>query len=295
MTVERQTFAHSTHGKRLSCLDCHPAMQEAPHAPLQAKSLREFRTAAYEACKQCHFDHYTRTLDSSHAKALARGELRAPTCVDCHGSHDIQPPAQPRARISQTCATCHPGVAGAYAQSVHGAALRSDNQDVPVCTDCHQSHAIQGSSNGEWRARTPQICGNCHGDEKRMKPYGLSTAVLKTYLSDFHGMTASLNASNNSGTVAAICSDCHGVHNIQKATGEGARVMHANLAQKCRSCHPSAKDDFPDAWLSHYEPSLAHAPLVFGVNVAYMILIPFIIGGLGLQILLHLWRVVVNR
>jgi hypothetical protein len=31
------------------------------------------------------------------------------------------------------------------------------------------------------------------------------------------------------------------------------------------------------------------------VNIAYMIMIPFIIGGLLLQILLHLWRVVVNR
>ena len=29
--------------------------------------------------------------------------------------------------------------------------------------------------------------------------------------------------------------------------------------------------------------------------VAYQVLIPFMIGGLALQILLHLWRVVVNR
>ena len=71
--------------------------------------------------------------------------------------------------------------------------------------------------------------------------------------------------------------------------------MRANLVQKCRNCHPSAGDDFPDAWLSHYEPSLAHAPLVWGVNLGYKILIPFMIGGLMLQILLHLWRVVVNR
>jgi hypothetical protein len=35
--------------------------------------------------------------------------------------------------------------------------------------------------------------------------------------------------------------------------------------------------------------------MVYAVRIAYMILIPFMIGGLVLQILLHLWRVVVNR
>jgi predicted CXXCH cytochrome family protein len=295
LTVDRQTFLHSTHGKRQSCLDCHPAMEEVPHAPLAAKSRREFRVASYEACKRCHFEHYTRTLDSAHMKGLARGDQNAPTCVDCHGSHDIGPPAQPRARVSQTCGTCHAGVTGGYMSSVHGSALAKGNPDVPVCTDCHQSHAIQGSSSEGWRARTPQLCGSCHSDEKRMAKYGLSTAVLKTYLQDFHGVTASLDASRKSGTVTALCTDCHGVHNIAKASGAQGGEMRANLVQKCRSCHPTASDDFPAAWLSHYEPSLAHAPLVFGVNVAYMILIPFIIGGLGVQILLHLWRVVVNR
>jgi predicted CXXCH cytochrome family protein len=295
LAVDRQTFLHSTHGKRLSCLDCHPAMEEVPHPELKAQSLREFRIATYEACKTCHFEHYTRTLDSAHMKGLARGDRNAPTCVDCHGSHDIGPPNEPRARVSQTCGTCHAGVTGAYMSSVHGAGLAHNNPDVPVCTDCHQSHAIQGTSTEGWRSRTPDMCGGCHSDEKRMEQYGLSTNVLKTYLQDFHGVTASLDAARNANTVSATCTDCHGVHNIVTTSGERGQAMKANLVEKCRSCHPSASDDFPDAWLSHYEPSLAHAPLVFGVNLAYKILIPFMIGGLVLQILLHLWRVVVNR
>ena len=35
--------------------------------------------------------------------------------------------------------------------------------------------------------------------------------------------------------------------------------------------------------------------MVYAVRIGYLILIPFMIGGLVLQILLHLWRVVVNR
>ena len=34
---------------------------------------------------------------------------------------------------------------------------------------------------------------------------------------------------------------------------------------------------------------------MYGVKVFYAMLIPFVIGGLALQVLLHLWRVVVNR
>ena len=95
--------------------------------------------------------------------------------------------------------------------------------------------------------------------------------------------------------VAALCIDCHGVHDIAKANGQAAVAMQANLVQTCRRCHPGASENFSAAWLSHYEPSFSKAPLVYSVKIAYMVLIPFMIGGLVLQILLHLWRVVVNR
>ena len=53
--------------------------------------------------------------------------------------------------------------------------------------------------------------------------------------------------------------------------------------------------DFPAAWLSHYEPTPQKAPVVWGVMLFYKLMIPFMVGGLVLQIALHLWRVVVNR
>ena len=72
-------------------------------------------------------------------------------------------------------------------------------------------------------------------------------------------------------------------------------MLQANLVETCRKCHPDATADFPAAWLSHYEPTLTQAPLVYAVGLFYRFFIPFIIGGLVLQIALHLWRVVVNR
>ncbi len=131
-----------------------------------------------------------------------------------------------------------------------------------------------------------------------MKKYGLSTAVLKTYLSDFHGKTASLRRTQGrapTGAVVARCTDCHGVHDIERVTNPESPVIKANLVQTCRKCHADANENFPGAWLSHYEPSWSKAPVVYGVKLAYAVIIPFMIGGLGLQILLHLWRLMVNR
>jgi hypothetical protein len=71
--------------------------------------------------------------------------------------------------------------------------------------------------------------------------------------------------------------------------------MSANLQRTCAKCHEGASASFPKAWLSHYEPSLEKAPLVWLVQLFYRLMIPFMVGGLVLQIALHLWRVVVNR
>jgi predicted CXXCH cytochrome family protein len=298
LLVSHGALAGSVHAK-LRCADCHAGFTEFPHPTREFRSRREISLTYDEQCRRCHFTNYTQTLDSAHQAAVARGDLTAPVCVDCHGSHDIRKPGQPRARISQTCARCHEGVAAAYAKSVHGRSIGTANEeDVPVCVDCHRSHEIGGPHQVQWDLRTPQLCGSCHSDEARMKKYGLSTAVLRTYLADFHGKTASLRQSRGvapEGPVVARCTDCHGVHDIQQADDPDSPVMKANLQKTCSKCHADTNPNFSGAWLSHYEPSLQKAPIVYGAKIAYAILIPFMIGGLGLQILLHLWRLMVNR
>jgi predicted CXXCH cytochrome family protein len=210
----------------------------------------------------------------------------------------MQRPNEPRTRVADTCARCHGGVARTWAASVHGRDAARNIADVPTCTDCHRTHDIGGPRQTGWRSTTPDICGKCHGNEAMMKKYGLSTTVLKTYVSDFHGKTASLRQQAPGAEdvpFVAVCADCHGTHDVVRADDIGSRVIKANLAMTCRRCHQDASDTFPDSWLSHYEPSWSHAPAVYGVKVAYAVFIPFIIGGLVLQMLLHLWRMAVNR
>jgi len=300
LTVDGKAVAASVHGQGLKCTDCHPGMADIPHPERHVKNAAEFHAGFRDACKTCHFDKYALSVDGVHAKQLAKGNDAAPVCVDCHGAHDVAAASTPRTRISDTCAGCHPDVADTYLKSVHGKALADGNADVPVCTDCHRAHDISDPRVTSWIVKTPELCARCHTDKVKMARYGLSTNVVQSYLSDFHGVTASTSrALRSSATgesrVTALCIDCHGVHDITTTDAANSPVLRANLVKTCRKCHPEASESFPDAWLSHYEPSWTRAPMVYAVKVFYVIFIPFIIGGLVLQVLLHLWRVVVNR
>ena len=170
---------------------------------------------------------------------------------------------------------------------------------MPVCTDCHRAHDTTDPRDGALAMRTPEICGRCHTDEKLMTRYGLSTKVVDTYLADFHGMAATLAARARRRGLASGSPR-------SAPTATACTTSRSPPTRRPRSCPrtsrrpaPSATRapgaSFPKAWLSHYEPTPQKAPIVWGVMLFYKLMIPFMVGGLVLQIALHLWRVVVNR
>ncbi|MBI4691001.1 MAG: cytochrome c3 family protein [Nitrospirae bacterium] len=290
----------SVHNK-LSCSDCHFGFSSEEHPQRNFRSRREYTLASSENCRRCHFDKYTKTLESIHFSVLSQGNLRAPVCIDCHGSHSISHFGKERISIARRCQRCHSEVYNVYTKSVHGNALINEsNQDVPICIDCHRVHDIQNPLTLEYHERIPEMCGNCHADKAIMGKYGLSTDVVKTYLTDFHGVTLSFykmqrETLTKPARPIAVCTDCHGTHNITSTRGTSAAILKANMVKRCRQCHKDATKNFPDAWLSHYEPSLKKAQLVFVINRAYDILMPVMVIGLLLQIILHIWRYAINR
>ncbi len=294
--VDQEAFAKSVHGDMLRCTDCHADVSDYPHDAKPFKSKRDVAVAFYEQCKKCHFSNYTKTLDGVHYQLMAKGNRQTALCVDCHGSHNITRPGEPHTKISNMCSGCHGAVYAVYAKSVHGKASMAGSPDVPVCTDCHRAHDIADPRTGALSLRTADICGRCHTNKSLMSKYGLSSKVVDTYLSDFHGMAATLQKGKLKGErLAPGCTDCHGVHDIQKASDPGSKVVAQNLVKTCRKCHPDANESFPQAWLSHYEPSWNKASAVYAVQLFYKFIIPFMVIGIVLQIALHLWRVVVNR
>jgi nitrate/TMAO reductase-like tetraheme cytochrome c subunit len=296
--IDPKLFAASIHGDKLSCTDCHSDISGFPHPSRQYKDRRSYSLAKYEACKRCHFANYTKMLESVHYKLLSAGDNRAPVCTDCHGAHDVTFPQTRGLRISHSCARCHRDIYQTYLGSVHGQALLgAGNNDVPTCIDCHSAHTIIDPRTTSFHLGTPELCSECHQNEKLMSKYGLSTQVVQTYLKDFHGMSIYFYKRERADMTSftAVCTDCHGVHAITRTDDPQSAVMRANLVNTCRKCHPGANDNFPAAWLSHYQPSLKKAALVYYVKLFYMFFIPFVVGGLVLQVSLHIWRTVINR
>jgi predicted CXXCH cytochrome family protein len=291
-------FHESVHGTRLACADCHQRNVAVPHQVPKVQSARQLALVEYEVCKRCHFENYTRTLDSMHFDAMAEGKEEAPICTDCHTAHNVIRLTESRVKIATTCSTCHDDIAEEYQESVHGTALNEeDNPDVPVCITCHGVHNIASATTASFRQQSVQLCAKCHADKELMGEYDISADVFKTYLDDFHGKTVGF-VQGEAAEVwpdVAVCTDCHGVHDITKVDDPDSPVIKQNLVETCRQCHEDATTNFSSAWLSHYEPSLDKAPLVYLVKQYYKFLIPAMILGLALNIALDLWRLARNR
>jgi formate dehydrogenase gamma subunit len=282
--------APAVHGS-LTCSGCHAGYSQQSH-PGKGAGM----AMPEDLCRRCHFDKYTKTLESIHYNLSSRGHPQTPTCIDCHGAHQITSLSRDRALSASKCGECHPKLYAVYATSVHGDALvNSNNQDVPICIDCHRAHDISDPLTADYRDDIPFMCGNCHANKAIAGKYGLTTDVVKTYLSDFHGSAISFYREQDTGAFRptkpiAVCTDCHGTHDIKSMSALGTGEIKAMLLRKCRQCHEGASADFPDAWLSHYTPSMQTAPVLFILGRAYAVLLPLILLGILLQVVLHARR-----
>ncbi len=307
--VPAEAHQNSVHGEMgYACVQCHTDVGEYPHPEFIAQDLRDATLQLNASCQRCHQSQFDLTMDSVHATALEGGNREAAVCSDCHTAHDVRRLIDPetgellpdaRAWIPQTCARCHSEIYNKYLDSVHGSALLEEgNPEVPTCIDCHGVHNIEDPTTAQFRLNSPQMCAECHTDPKIMDKYGISTHVLDTYVADFHGTSVVLfeQETPDADINKPVCFDCHGVHDIASADDpqKGLQVRQ-NLLVRCQVCHPDATENFPDSWMSHYIPSLEKNPLVYYVNLFYIIIIPVVIGGMGVLVVMDASRAGLNR
>ena len=305
LTINHNDYSASVHGQEnVTCVDCHTNITSFPHPEVTASSPRDFSLEMYPTCQECHAEQYQKVLDSVHQTALAAGNTNAAVCTDCHNPHTQTRLTnkdtgellfEAKQAIPETCAKCHSTIYDTYKESVHGSALTEEgNKDVPTCIDCHGVHNIGDPTTNTFRNSTPYLCASCHTDASIMDKYGISTNVLNTYVSDFHGTTVKMFEENypDQPTNKPVCTDCHGIHGILKVDDPNAGIaFKSNLLVKCQQCHPNATTEtFTDSWLSHYEPSPQVFPLVYYVNLFYKIFIPAVIGGMLFYILTDVYR-----
>ncbi|MFB6285992.1 MAG: cytochrome c3 family protein [Candidatus Bipolaricaulia bacterium] len=169
--VQRQ-LDDSVHAE-LDCSACHPKGTEPQQTGTVGIDDR--------ACADCH-ESAEPYWKSAHGRAQSAGVAAAPTCVDCHGSHAIEPvsaktsPVYPT-NLPKTCGQCHQnselsqryGVPSrrysTYMESYHGILLSEGKLVAADCTSCHGDHLILAQSNPKSTinpANLPETCGQCH-------------------------------------------------------------------------------------------------------------------------------------
>ena len=115
-------YDKSAHGKPLtdkdaklirrsaaSCRDCH-----GTHEILAPGDLRSpiNRTHLSATCGRCHDQEEIHYSASAHGQALAKGVKGAPSCIDCHGEHNVEPVTSKESRVyksqeAKVCLSCH--------------------------------------------------------------------------------------------------------------------------------------------------------------------------------------------
>src|SRR5262249_40668307 len=163
------------------------------------------------------------------------------TCVDCHT--DVKSPAHETTPKRITCATCHADQQAAYDRSFHGKAAHIGNTAAATCVDCHGSpHELLPAGDPKSRvnhANIPATCGACHSQQFVMEKNGLTVQMVASYQQSVHG-----HAVANGSEKAAVCTDCHGTHEILDAKDSKSPIFKFNVPLTCGKCHEQISKEF---------------------------------------------------
>jgi formate dehydrogenase gamma subunit len=313
-------YDHSFHAqakqngaKAAACRDCHTRNGDlSTMLPASDPKSTINRANIAETCGRCHGDKsvmqgsgisnqvFLSYRESVHAKAIARGNMSAAVCTDCHNAHDIQPAANQKSSIAQvnipnTCGKCHRTEANEFIESVHGQAVVRGVSRAPVCTDCHGIHNIVLPFDGNSKQATTAVgtdsCANCHEGVTLTKEFGVASGRVASYKDSYHGLASQMGSK-----VVANCASCHGVHNILPSSDSRSMINSGHLQQTCGQCHVGASENFTKGKI-HLTSELVsnvqtHDIAARGTQIVRWIYLPLIfltIGGMALHNAL-VWR-----
>lgn len=174
----------------------------------------------------------------------------ANTCLVCHTALD--PPLQVteeqfshdiHAQKGLTCASCHGG--------------------DPSRADMDAMSKAAGFRGKIERKDVPALCGHCHSDAALMRQYNpsLRTDQFSQYQTSVHGKLFARGDSK-----VAVCTDCHGVHDLRAPSDPASNVHPLNVAKTCARCHADAQYmaayKIPTDQFAKYSSSVHHKAMV---------------------------------
>jgi cytochrome b subunit of formate dehydrogenase len=248
--VPPDKYAKSTHAK-MECVACHKEIIDnvSPHQKVAGVPKAE--------CAQCHLDLWEATKKDGKAAEKPRLGIVAdnvaayrksfhakpdkddPTklmaiCSDCHNVHTFDvPPRGTQERkewhlaVPDICGKCHEDHLEDWTGSAHGREAEKKNFKTAVCSDCHTTHDIVGSSTDKAKLAISASCGDCHKD------------AYESYKASYHGQVNLLGYA-----YTAKCADCHGSHAIEASKDPKSKMHEKNRLKTCQKCH-SGKEGKP--------------------------------------------------
>jgi hypothetical protein len=148
-----------------------------------------------------------------------------------------------------SCLDCHTNLPESL-----GVSAEAYNQNIHVqkglsCVDCHGGNpksddpAKAMSRAAGWkgkieRRQIPELCASCHSDAERMKKSnpGLRVDQFQQYKTSVHGIKWAKGDAK-----VAVCTDCHGIHDIRAPSDLRSKVHPTNIATTCSHCHADAE------------------------------------------------------
>jgi predicted CXXCH cytochrome family protein len=148
-----------------NCQSCHGSHHILSHKDPQSPT---YKANIPKTCGTCHAGITANYMNGVHGKAIARGDLKAPVCTDCHTAHGILQPTEAAFRMQSTpiCGSCHKDKLSTYHDTFHSQlGSLGGYVETARCWDCHGAHDVLPASDPRSpiaKANLVATCGRCH-------------------------------------------------------------------------------------------------------------------------------------
>lgn len=234
--VKKYELKRSVHEK-VRCVQCHVGYdpEEMPHKE-NAKPID---------CASCHKNPVEK--HKFHPKMNSKNGKNIDVlnnCKSCHGTHSVLSSKYEKSptnflNSTEFCGKCHPDEKNQHIKSEHFVTLNKEKPQSPTCIYCHNEPITKSSGLGilQLKLNQEKLCLSCH-----LNNPGIQTKYSKSlvnYEQSVHG--AQLQKGNYK---AAVCIDCHGSHDLEKADAPTSKINRFGIADVCGKCHISIAHEY---------------------------------------------------